>query len=99
MNEERVIGEILGVVTGDALGLPVQFLSRDEVKSKTVTQMRSGGAFDTPAGTWSDDSSLTLCLTQSLVEKGYDLTDIANRFVRWFQDGYCTPLGYSFDIG
>ncbi len=96
---EKIVGGILGVVTGDALGLPVQFLSRDEVKSNSVTGMRGGGAFNTPAGTWSDDSSLTLCLAESLVEKGYDTNDIADRFVRWFRDGYCTPLGYSFDIG
>jgi len=99
INEEKIVGGILGVVTGDALGLPVQFLSRDEVQSRPVARMQGGGAFNTPAGTWSDDSSLTLCLTASLVEKGYDLTDIAQRFVRWFRDGYCTPWGYAFDIG
>jgi ADP-ribosyl-[dinitrogen reductase] hydrolase len=89
----------MGVVTGDALGLPVQFLSREEVQSESITGMRGGGTFDMPAGTWSDDSSLTLCLTESLVEKGYDLNDIAERFVNWFQDGYCTPFAYAFDIG
>lgn len=99
MNEERVIGGILGVVTGDALGLPVQFLSRIEVRQNPVSEMRAGGAFDTPRGTWSDDSSLTLCLMKSLTEKGYDLSDIAKQFIRWFQDGYCTPYDRAFDIG
>lgn len=99
MKEERVVGGILGVVTGDALGLPVQFLSRAQIKLQPVTIMQSGGAFDTPVGTWSDDSSLTLCLTESLVEAGYDVNDIADRFVRWYRDGYCTPFGRSFDIG
>lgn len=99
MNEERVVGGILGVVTGDALGLPVQFLSRTEVRQNPVSEMRGGGAFNTPPGTWSDDGSLTLCLVKSLIENGYDLKDIADRFVRWFRDGYCTPFGQSFDIG
>lgn len=99
MNNERIIGGILGVVTGDALGLPVQFLSRSEVRQNPVTEMLGGGAFDTPPGTWSDDSSLTLCLVKSLTEKGYDLTDLADRFVRWFQEGYCTPFDHAFDIG
>lgn len=99
MNEERVVGGILGVITGDALGLPVQFLTRTEVRQNPVIEMRGGGAFDTPPGTWSDDGSLTLCLVKSLIENGYDLKDIAERFVRWFQDGYCTPFGQSFDIG
>lgn len=96
---ERVAGGILGVVTGDALGLPVQFLTRCEVHQNPVVEMRGGGAFDTPPGTWSDDSSLTLCLVESFIEKGYDLNDIALRFVRWFRDGYCTPFGQPFDIG
>lgn len=99
MKKERIAGGILGVVTGDALGLPVQFLSRTEVRQNLVTEMSSGGAFDTPAGTWSDDSSLTLCLVASLLEKGYDLPDIAEGFVRWLQEGYCTPFDQAFDIG
>jgi ADP-ribosylglycohydrolase len=99
MNEERVVGGILGVVTGDALGLPVQFLTRTEVRRNPVIEMRGGGTFDTPPGTWSDDGSLTLCLVKSLIEKGYNLKDIAERFVRWFQDGYCTPFDQAFDIG
>lgn len=99
MKEDKFVGGILGVVIGDALGLPVQFLSRSEVKQNPITTMRGGGAFETPPGTWSDDGSLTLCLSESLVDKGYDLKDIADRFVRWYSEGYCTPLGYSFDIG
>lgn len=97
--DDKIVGGILGVVTGDALGLPIQFLSRAEVKQDPVTDMRGGGAFDMPPGTWSDDSSLTLCLLESLVKKGYDPKDIADRFVRWFRDGYMTPFGESFDIG
>lgn len=99
MNDERILGGILGVVTGDALGLPVQFLTRAEIKRNPVIEMRGGGASDTPLGTWSDDSSLTLCLVESLFEKGYDLNDISDRFVRWYRDGYWTPFGQSFDIG
>lgn len=96
---ERVAGGILGVVTGDALGLPVQFQTRHEVRQNPVDEMRGGGAFNTSPGTWSDDSSLTLCLVESLIEKGYDLDDIAERFVRWFRNGYCTPFAQAFDIG
>lgn len=99
MTEEKIVGGLLGVVTGDALGLPVQFLTREEVSENPIKGMRGGGVFGTPAGTWSDDSSLTLCLAISLTQVGYDLRDIAERFVRWFRDGYCTPFGQSFDIG
>lgn len=97
--EGRVVGGILGVVTGDALGLPVQFMTRAEVKKRPVSGMQGGGFLALPPGTWSDDSSLTLCLAESLVDKGYDLKDMSDRFVRWYREGYWTPFGQAFDIG
>lgn len=56
------------------------------------------GQFDVPAGTWSDDSSLSLCLAESLCN-GYDLNDIANNFIKWMFEGYWTPFNKAFDIG
>ncbi|SHK73315.1 ADP-ribosylglycohydrolase family protein [Desulforamulus aeronauticus] len=97
--EERIVGGILGVVVGDALGLPVQFLSREEVRHKPITEMTSNRTLGLPPGTWSDDSSLTLCLMESLTEKGYSPSDIGNKFIRWYQEGYWTPFGKAFDIG
>lgn len=94
----RVSGALFGVCVGDALGLPVQFLSREEVRRDPVTGMRGHGTFGLPQGTWSDDSSLTFCLAESLCD-GYDIDDIAARFVRWYRDGYWTPFGRAFDIG
>ena len=91
---------ILGVVTGDALGCPVQFESRDEVSRHPVTGMRGYGTFNLPAGSWTDDSSLTLALLESIARVGgIDETDIMNNFVRWLEDGKFTPYGYAYDIG
>lgn len=97
--EEKILGGILGVVVGDALGLPVQFLYREEVRQNPVKEMTGYGTFNTPPGTWSDDSSLTLCLVESLCEAGYDLLDIGNKFLHWYNEGYWTPFGEAFDIG
>jgi ADP-ribosyl-[dinitrogen reductase] hydrolase len=94
----QVLGGLFGACVGDALGLPVQFASRKERKMKPVTGMSGYGAFDEPPGTWSDDSSLTFCLAESLC-RGYDLNDIAERFVKWRFEGYWTPFGEAFDIG
>lgn len=94
----KVRGALFGVCAGDSLGLPVQFLSREEVRRDPVTGMRGHGTFGLPPGTWSDDSSLTFCLAESLCA-GYDLDDIARRFLRWYRDGYWTPFGQAFDIG
>lgn len=89
---------LLGTAIGDALGLPVQFLDREIVAKNPVTTMIGYGQFNVPAGTWSDDSSLSLCLAESLC-KGYDLSDIANNFVKWMFEGFWTPFNKAFDIG
>ena len=89
---------LLGTAIGDALGLPVQFLDREVVAKNPVTTMMGYGQFNVPAGTWSDDSSLSLCLAESLC-KGYDLSDIANNFVKWMFEGFWTPFNKAFDIG
>ena len=91
---------IMGVIVGDALGYPVQFMSRDEVQRKPVDGMRGYGTFNLPAGSWTDDSSLTLALLVSISEcGGIDLHDIMHRFSGWLNDGEYTPFGKSFDIG
>ena len=96
---ERIEGGIVGVVSGDALGLPVQFRSREAVRGDPIVGMRGHGTFDMPPGSWSDDGSLTLSLTLALTGSGDDLSAIADRFVRWYRDGECTPFGEAYDIG
>ena len=61
---------IMGVVTGDALGCPVQFRSREEIAVNPVTTMTGHGTYDMPVGTWTDDSSLTIALLFSIREFG-----------------------------
>ena len=91
---------VMGVVVGDALGNPVQFMSRKQVKKRPVTKMESCRRAVLPAGTWTDDSSLTLASLSSLKDKqDYDLKDIAERFVDWLVNGNYTPFGKAFDIG
>ena len=91
---------IMGVVVGDALGCPVQFKSREEVARNPVTGMRGFGTFNLPAGSWTDDSSMTLALLDSIRRTGnIDYRDIMDSFVRWLDDGAFTPYGYAYDIG
>jgi len=95
---QHIKGALLGVAVGDALGVPVEFKSRDLLTLQPVTGMRSYGSHGQPAGTWSDDSSLTFCLAEMLCE-GYDLQKLAGSFVNWKNHGYWTPHGSVFDIG
>lgn len=98
MWEERVKGAVLGLVAGDALGVPAEFMTREELAQDPVTGMRSGGAHGQSAGTWSDDSSMALCLLESLIY-GLDYEDMMARFLRWADEGYMTARGEVFDMG
>lgn len=87
-----------GLVVGDALGVPVEFKSRDYLKQNSLTEMIGFGTYNQPKGTWSDDSSLALCLADELT-KGLNLQKIGNSFVKWFYENHWTPHGEVFDIG
>ncbi|MFP7656523.1 ADP-ribosylglycohydrolase family protein [Chryseobacterium proteolyticum] len=96
--ENVVKSGIFGVCVGDALGVPVEFKKREDLRKSPVTGMKAFGTHNQPAGTWSDDSSLTLCLAEVLV-KGYNLEKIGQGFVRWYEHGHWTPHGRVFDVG
>ena len=89
---------LFGVAIGDALGVPVEFSSRVALENNPVTGMLEYGTYAVPAGTWSDDSSLTFCLAEAL-NKGFDLQLIAQNFIRWYRENYWTARGIVFDIG
>jgi ADP-ribosylglycohydrolase len=89
---------LFGVAIGDALGVPVEFKSRESIAQRPVTDMIGFGTYDLPPGTWSDDSSLTFCLADVLAD-GYDLQKIANSFVNWLYDEQWTARGEVFDVG
>ena len=98
MFEETVKSAMFGLVVGDALGVPVEFQSREELEQDPVTGMRAYGTHHQPAGTWSDDSSMALCLLESLTH-GVNYEDMLVRFLRWAEEGYMTAHGDVFDMG
>ena len=89
---------LFGVAVGDALGVPVEFCSRQTLRQNPVTGITGYGTYNLPPGVFSDDSSLTFCLAEALTEE-FDLNVIAQNFVRWEGDAYWTATGYVFDIG
>lgn len=96
--KSQVLGGIFGVCVGDALGVPVEFKTRKELKHSPVKDMGKGGIHWQPSGTWSDDTSMTLCLIDSLIN-GYDLDNIGKTFCDWYYKGLWTANGVVFDIG
>ena len=94
----KTLSGLMGVCVSDALGVPVEFSSRAERITSPVTKMLGYGTWNQPPGTWSDDSSLMLCLAESLCS-GYAVNDIAKLFRRWYRENYWTAHGNVFDIG
>lgn len=90
---------IIGLIVGDALGVPVEFKRKEDLIKNPVTDMIGHGTYDMPKGTWSDDSSLTLATMQSIVnKKGIDYKDIMTEFSLFIhKDKYCQY--YTFDYG
>lgn len=96
--ENKVYGGLFGFCVGDALGVPVEFSSREERKDDPVKEMRAYGTYHQPFGTWSDDTSLTLCLIDA-INKGYSIKKVAENFVAFYEKGHFTSYGEVFDIG
>ncbi|ADK30268.1 ADP-ribosylglycohydrolase family protein [Brachyspira pilosicoli] len=97
--ENKLKSAILGLAVGDALGVPYEFISRDIIKKNPCKDMIGYGTHNKKAGTWSDDTSLTLCLLDNLNNKNINYNDIMNSFVLWYDNGKYTADGHIFDIG
>jgi ADP-ribosyl-[dinitrogen reductase] hydrolase len=88
----------LGLAVGDALGTTLEFTERDA--NPPLTDMIGGGPCGLKPGEWTDDTSLALCLADSLIAYGgLDQRDLMERFVRWWRKGENSPTGYCVDIG
>ncbi len=98
INKDIYKNILFGVAIGDAIGVPVEFKSRQTIRKNPVTDMIGYGTYNLPPGTFSDDSSLTFCLAEALT-KDFDLNTIAQNFVSWYHDNYWTATGKVFDIG
>ena len=95
---DRYRGALLGLAAGDALGTALEFTRPGEFDP--ITDMIGGGPFDLRPGEWTDDTSMALCLAESLVETGtFDPIDQLSRYLRWKRTGHNSSNGRCFDIG
>ena len=95
---ERYRGSLLGLATGDALGTPLEFQSPGTFEP--IDDMVGGGSSNPEPGQWTDDTSMALCLAESLIEQnGFDPVDQLERYLRWFREGHLSSTGESFGIG
>jgi ADP-ribosylglycohydrolase len=102
--KDRIAGGLLGMLVGDALGVPYEFNPPEELPPSEAIEMEPPPRFfrshAVPSGTWSDDGAQGLCLLASLLEQGrFDLDDFGRRLLRWYGEGYMAVDGRVFDVG
>ena len=96
--KSRYEGSLLGLAAGDALGTTLEFKAPGTFEP--LTGIVGGGPFKLPRGAWTDDTSLALCLAESLVEcRAFDACDQMERYIRWWREGHLSSTGFCFDIG
>src|SRR5688572_28840432 len=96
--KDRFSGALMGLAVGDALGTTVEF--KPPGTFAPVNDIIGGGVFGLKPGEWTDDTSLALCLAESLIDcNGFDPSDQMRRYVRWYREGYLSSNGRCFDIG
>ncbi len=96
--KEKMKASLYSGIIGDALGVPVESSTRQELALCSVKNMLGYGRYDQPEGTWSDDSALVLCTMESLLN-GYDPDDMGRLFCKWLFESYWTATGFVFDAG
>src|SRR4026209_1256935 len=96
---DRHIGCLVGLAVGDALGTTLEFCPKGSFTP--IDDMVGGGPFGLSAGQWTDDTSMALCLADSLLgSRGFDAADQMRRYVRWWREGHRSSRpGECFDIG
>ena len=95
---DKIAGTIVGLAIGDALGAPVEFSPRGSFP--LVTRYREGGRFNLPAGAWTDDTAMALCLADSLIEtEAFDAGDLLTKFCNWAEFGHNSSTGIAVGIG
>lgn len=93
----KIYDGIMGLVVGDALGVPYEFKKRGTFNADDMVGF---GTYNQPPGTWSDDSSMTLATLESIGRLGkIDPADLMENFSQWLNCGSFTPYGEVFDVG
>lgn len=99
MNRTSIwLNGIMGFAVGDALGAPAEFGERWMRDMDPVKEMRSGGIFDVPEGGWTDDTSMTIAILESL-KNDFNPEDMMKRFISWYRTGEYSWCGKPIGVG
>jgi ADP-ribosyl-[dinitrogen reductase] hydrolase len=97
-SHDQYRGCLLGLAVGDALGTTLEF--RRPGSFIPINDIIGGGPFDLKPGEWTDDTSMALCLAESLITKReFDPIDQLEKYLKWYKEGYLSSNGICFDVG
>ena len=96
----KYVDSIIGHAIGDAMGVPTEFCTREELLNNPVVEMKGFGSHPVPAGCWSDDTSMEIATIESFLEKDcFDYSDIMTKWVNWLYYADYTATEKVFDVG
>lgn len=99
LNKEKLLGGVYGLAVGDALGVPVEFCSREMLDKDPVRAMEAGGTHRQDKGTWSDDTSMVLATLDAMSAGGLSFGMVMDNFAKWYTGANYTAAGVVFDAG
>lgn len=97
----KVVDAVIGHAVGDAMGVPTEFCIREKLQNNPVTEMIGYGKFPVPAGSWSDDTSMSIATIDSIINCNgeININDIMKNFYYWLKDGKYSSIDEAFDVG
>jgi ADP-ribosyl-[dinitrogen reductase] hydrolase len=84
----RARGAFIGLAIGDALGAPVEFMTRGEIRDKygVLKEMVGGGWLRLKPGQVTDDTEMSLCIARAIAKAaGWSVTGIADNLAVWLK--------------
>jgi ADP-ribosylglycohydrolase len=97
--KDDLLSGVYGFIVGDALGVPVEFKSREFLKEHPVIDMQEMGTHKQPKGTWSDDTSMVLATMDAMSRNVWGIGTVMENFYRWLYKADFTATGKVFDVG
>lgn len=99
--KNMMMGCFIGLAVGDAYGTTYEFKNRSQMPKieELPDDFVGGGPFNLNPGDWTDDTSMALCLADSIIENGWDTDDQMKKYTKWWQEGYNSVKDDCFDIG
>lgn len=95
---DHIRGALIGLAVGDAVGTTLEF--KHFGTFEPIDDMVGGGAFHLKPGEFTDDTSMAMCLAESIIKKQtFDPVNQLELYTSWARNSHFSSNGETFDIG